>query len=983
MARSARVLIRTAIVSNVNRHVAFVVCGYTTFFIIFFSPVLFSARVLAPGDGLNYFLPSYYARTFLWDAGIWGGFPALGDAPRMFWYPPALLVALIPSSWEVFMVLAYVLAASFTYGYVYSLTRSRLGATVSGFTFAVCGFMIAHLGHAAIVHTVAWLPLIVWALSELARTKGRLRSFWFTAGALAVTCAALAGHAQMFVYVIVLSVMCALVIGWRAPVGRARYYTLCVVLMLLGVGLAAVQLLPTSELTRLSLRAQLTFGDFVAFGLPLRQLPMLVFPYLYGGAPASFYSTAYFGAWPSSADGWGATELTGYAGLLPLVLAAVALVAARRRPVIWFWAGVAAVAVLLALGEASPLTRLTYQLPAVNKFRAPARHLFAFAFAVSVLAGVGVGAIRQQTASRQLVRRVIVCAALALALCLVMMKLFAGRLNELALQRLGQTISLNPLSNPALGVPLLIFLGAGLALYYWSLRPRSRWRATLLVAVLLVDLFSFAWFYEWRYRSPYKNYLNPPAAASTYREQLDKTHERLLPIRGVNGRLSELPPNLSRLWRLPSASGHGPFILARTSSLLAMKPDGSVEDSWRNPAHQALDLMAVRYLLVPPSEIEAPASTDERGVQWSARDFAVEIGPGCNPSIPQSFKIDLAQPVPATSIALVGALACSVEIPDGHEVLRLTVTDDAGRSVTHPLRAGHHFSEWAFDCADVRPTMRHGRAQVFRTYAAERAGAQCEAHDYVARLRLYPIQPLSGKAVKHIELHWTGAVAGTFALKKITLFDDDAVTTTPVNPIAGSFNDTSRWRYVGDIDWRNSGYDTQVSSDEVGAARVYENLRARPRAWLADEVLTVNADEALAAARTSRLPDGRIFNPARVALVEGPVPFALSPQDANGDGQAHVRNLSDDVMEVETDTRGPAFLVTSDVYYPGWQATVDGVPTRIYQTNYALRGIAVPAGRHVVRFEFRPRSLVYGGAISALSLLLLVGSAVWYGRRSG
>src|SRR6185503_16332594 len=153
MARTARVLIRTAIVSKATRHIALVICGYTSFFIIFFSPVLFSTRVLAPGDGLNYFLPSYYARTFLWDASIWGGFPALGDAPRMFWYPPALLLALVPGSWEVFMVLAYVLAASFTYGYVYSLTRSRLSATVSGLTFAVCGFMIAHLGHAAIVHT--------------------------------------------------------------------------------------------------------------------------------------------------------------------------------------------------------------------------------------------------------------------------------------------------------------------------------------------------------------------------------------------------------------------------------------------------------------------------------------------------------------------------------------------------------------------------------------------------------------------------------------------------------------------------------------------------------------------------------------------------------------------------------------------------------------------------------------------------------------
>jgi hypothetical protein len=986
MVRSTRVLISTAIASGIARHVVLVIFGYTTFFIIFFAPVLFSARVLAPGDGLNYFLPSYYAQTFLWDPSIWGGFPAMADAPRMSWYPPALFLALVPRSWEMFVVFAYVLGAGLTYGYVYSLTRSRLGAALSGFTYSMCGFMIAHLGHTAIVHTVAWLPLIVWALTELAHAKGRRRSFWFTTGALAVACAALAGHAQMLMYVIALSVICALVTGWRATVGRSRYYIACALVMLFGIGIAGLQLVPTAELTRLSLRAQLTFGDFVAFGLPLRQLPMLVFPYVYGGAPDSFYGTPYFGAWPSSADAWGATELTGYAGLLPLLLACVGLVVNRRRRVAWFWAAVAVIAVLLALGEGTPLARLTYQLPVFNKFRAPARYLYAFAFAVSVLAGLGVGAIQRQTVSTRLLRRVLAGAAVVFTLCILALKLFAAKIDELALQQIGQSISLNPLSNPALAVPLLIFLAAGVALIYWQRRPLSPLRGALLLAVLLFDLSSFAWFYEWRYRSPSKAYLNAPAAASMYRAQLDAAHQRLLPVRGVNGRLSELPPNLSQFWQLPSASGHGPFILARTSGLLMMQPDGSVDDSWRQSTNQSLDLMAVRYLVVPPAQVNPAATTDERGVRWSTDDFAIDIGPGCSPGNPPSFKIDLPQSVRATSVALVGALACSVEIPDLQEVLRLTMTDETGASITHALRAGRDFSEWAHDCTDVLPTMQHGRAQVFRTYQANRDGVRCEGHDYVARLRLdlmKPLTPGGSNNVRHIELHWTSPIAATFTLKKITLFDDDARTTTPVNPVAGSLNDTSRWRYAGEIDAGNSGYGPDVKAEDVGAARVYENLRTRPRVWLVPQVFTVRADEAVAAVRTSRLPDGSTFDPARTALIEESAPFTAQPQDmsALANAQVRVRLVTSNVMEVETETRGPAFLVTSDVYYPGWDASVDGTPTHIYQTNYVLRGVAVPAGRHVVRFEFRPRSLLYGAGISAFSLLLLVGFAFWHARQ--
>ena len=971
MARSARA--RT--ITPATRHAALVLLGYTLFFTLFFAPVLFSARVLAPGDGISYFLPSYYVRPTFWDASIWGGFPAVADAQRMFWYPPALLLSQIPRSWDLFIVSAYVLAGSFTYGYVFSLTRSRLSAVVSGLIYGLCGFMIAHVGHAAIVHTVAWLPLVVWSLAQLAQGEQRPGSFWFSTGALAVACAALAGHPQMFVYTLGIGVACALVMGWRAPGGCLRYYVACALLILLGTGLAAVQLVPTAELTRLSLRAALTFPDFVAYELPLRQVPMLVFPFVYGGAPDAFYATPYFGAWPSSADGWGASELTGYAGLLPLLLACTGLIAERRRRVVWLWAGIALLAVLLALGEATPLARLTYHLPVVNKFRAPARYLFAFAFAVSVLAGLGISALQRQTVSSRLLRRVLTGVALTLAGCLLALKLFAGKLNELALQRLGHTVSLNPFTNPALFVPLLIFIASTGALLYWHRRPGARARCALLVAVLLVDLSSFAWHYEWRYRSPYAAYLAAPTVAATYRAQLDATHERLLPIRGGTGRVAELPPNLSQLWGLPSASGYGPFILARTSRLLTMPPHGSVDAAWRDPANQSLDLMAVRYLLVPPAEVEPPATTDAQGVRWAALDFNVRVGRDCATHEDSIFILQPATPAPATRIGLVSALACSVELNAELPVATLMLTDVDGRTADLNIVAGRDSSEWAYDCADVRPAMRHARAPVFRSYPAVRGDVRCAGHDYVTML---PVAGLG--AIRRLELRWHVPV-GNLVLKKLTLIDDATRSSQPINPADGSLSDPTRWQRVGESDAKNSGYGPEVKAEDVGAAVVFENLRARPRVWLASEVLTVGADEAFAAVRTSRLPDGRAFDPARTALVEEPAPFAAQTADASA--RARVRLLTADTMEVVTEARAPTFLVTSDAYYPGWRATLDGAPAHLYQTDYALRGVALPAGTHVVRFEFRPRSFYYGASASALALLLLCGCALWLRARIG
>ncbi|HYY41984.1 MAG TPA: hypothetical protein VE775_04580, partial [Pyrinomonadaceae bacterium] len=450
----------------------------------------------------------------------------------------------------------------------------------------------------------------------------------------------------------------------------------------------------------------------------------------------------YFGAWPASTDGWGASELTGYAGLLPLLLACVGYAADRRRVHAWFWAGVAAVAVLLALGAATPLAWLAYQLPVVNKFRAPARYLFLYAFAVSVLAGLGVRALQVRTASSRLLRRTLIGAALTLSACLVGLRLFTDKLNELAWQRLGHSVPLNPLTNPALGVPLLLFVAASGALLWWHKRPAARVRIALLMLVLLVDLSSFAWFYEWRYRAPYAAYLNAPTASANYRAQLAATHERILPVRGGTGRVSELPPNLSKLWGFTSASGYGPLILARTSRLLTMPPHGSVDESWRDPANQSLDLMSVRYVLVPPAEVEPHATTDERGLRWSTGEFNDTIGPGCAATTPATTQIDLPQPTRATRIALVGALACAVALPDGHEFAQLTTTDAAGATHAYSLRAGQDASEWAYDCADVRPAMQHARAKVFRSYPAQRGALVCEGHDYVAFVALAPVQEI-------------------------------------------------------------------------------------------------------------------------------------------------------------------------------------------------------------------------------------------------
>jgi len=86
-------------------------------------------------------------------------------------------------------------------------------------------------------------------------------------------------------------------------------------------------------------------------------------------------------------------------------------------------------------------------------------------------------------------------------------------------------------------------------------------------------------------------------------------------------------------------------------------------------------------------------------------------------------------------------------------------------------------------------------------------------------------------------------------------------------------------------------------------------------------------------------------------------------------------------VEVEADAPAAAWLVLSDSFYPGWAAIVDGRETPIFRANFLVRAVRVPAGRHEVVFEYRPRPLRAGLVITAAAWLFAAGLVV-FGRRS-
>jgi len=83
-------------------------------------------------------------------------------------------------------------------------------------------------------------------------------------------------------------------------------------------------------------------------------------------------------------------------------------------------------------------------------------------------------------------------------------------------------------------------------------------------------------------------------------------------------------------------------------------------------------------------------------------------------------------------------------------------------------------------------------------------------------------------------------------------------------------------------------------------------------------------------------------------------------------------SYSPNKLDLETATEQPGYLFLSEIYYPGWRATIDGRPAEIERANYVFRAVALPSGKHRIRMWYRPNSWLIGLSVSMISLVLLV-----------
>jgi hypothetical protein len=142
---------------------------------------------------------------------------------------------------------------------------------------------------------------------------------------------------------------------------------------------------------------------------------------------------------------------------------------------------------------------------------------------------------------------------------------------------------------------------------------------------------------------------------------------------------------------------------------------------------------------------------------------------------------------------------------------------------------------------------------------------------------------------------------------------------------------------------------------------LYENTRALPRVALVPRARFIEDQD-------RALDEIGKFDPRQEVLIEHPgwttrYPGPFRAIDAQHEG---------DRIRLDFDAKKGGYLVVSEVWYPGWQARVDGQARKIERANGFFQALQVGPGRHEILLEYWPVSLSMGLWISALSLGVVV-----------
>ncbi len=151
-------------------------------------------------------------------------------------------------------------------------------------------------------------------------------------------------------------------------------------------------------------------------------------------------------------------------------------------------------------------------------------------------------------------------------------------------------------------------------------------------------------------------------------------------------------------------------------------------------------------------------------------------------------------------------------------------------------------------------------------------------------------------------------------------------------------------------------------AQKIDNTYIYTNAHTLPRAWVVHQTQATQADWLT---QLETLPDL-----SQIALIEtGP----LLPASTSSSTPVTITHTAPDLIKLETNLAQPGWLILSEIWYPGWQATVNSASQPVQRVNGLLRGIYLAQpGPAQITVTYRPRSIIWGNWISGLTIVFMI-----------
>lgn len=410
--------------------------------LILFWRIVFAGRVLFWGVPLLQFYPWQQLAVEMWHSGnvpLWNPFvgngaPLAANLQSAVFYPLNALYLILPAEQAMgyTAVLHVILAGLAMYAWGRAFGLEPLAALVGALAFQLSQFFIARFGFLSITATFPWTAVWLWRAEILVQRPRLSEALWL---ALTIGLGLLAGHAQtaglgLLVVVAYAALRAMQETRRHAPADKRtrghlpRSIGYLLLAFLVGFTLAAVQLLPSSELAAQSQRTGgLDYEFAVTHSLyPLRLLTFLAPDLMGNPADGNFWgydnyweNAGYIGVWALLMAGFAVSNLKSQTPALlvtPGTAQGQGASVSNLKWVVRFFGAVAFVSLLFALGRFLPFFQLLYKvMSGAALFQGPARLLSVYTLGVAALAGIGTEQLLDSDRWRSLGRNLLVASA--------------------------------------------------------------------------------------------------------------------------------------------------------------------------------------------------------------------------------------------------------------------------------------------------------------------------------------------------------------------------------------------------------------------------------------------------------------------------------------------------------------------------------------------------------------------------------------------